>query len=65
MDQTQFNRDYKITDSELSEFSGLLCTYMTRDLSEFIIYGVTAEDISALRTLQENFENFPQDSVSK
>ena len=65
MDQTQFNRDYKITDSELSEFSGLLCTYMTRDLSEFITYGVTAEDISALRTLQENFENFPQDSVSK
>ena len=65
MEQEQIKRDYTITDSELTVFSQQLCGYITRDLSEFTIYGVTAANVTALKALGDVFEYFPLDSAFK
>ena len=65
MEQEQIKRDYTITDSELTVFSQQLCGYITRDISEFTIYGVTAANVTALKALGDAFEYFPLDSVYK
>ena len=65
MDQEQIMRDYKLTDSELTVFSQQLCGYITRDISEFTDYGVTAANVTALKALGDAFEYFPLDAVYK
>ena len=65
MDQDQIMRDYRITDSELTVFSQQLCGYITRDISEFTDYGVTAANVTALKALGDAFEYFPIDSEFK
>ena len=46
-------RDYKLTDPELAMFASNLASALTRDLSDFAFYGLTAEkNQTAKRTLR-------------
>lgn len=65
MNTEELNRSYSMTDSELTVFVQNLCVSMTRDLAEFELYGITATDIAALKTLDDAFEQFPLDSLLK
>ena len=60
--QNEF-RNYKLTDPELCMYTSNLCMYLTRDLSELSIFGVTAPKIAALKALGDAFEVFPSDGV--
>ena len=56
-------RNYNLTDPELCMYTSNLCMYMTRDLSDLSIFGVTAPKIAALKALGDAFELFPSDEV--
>ena len=43
-------RIYNLTDAELITFTTSLVNYLTRDLSDFALYGLTAEKITQLKT---------------
>ena len=55
-------RDYKLTDPELAMFASNLASALTRDLSDFAFYGLTAEKIAQLTALCDEFEMFPTDA---
>ena len=54
-------RDYTLTDAELCMFTSNLVVTMTRDATEFAAKGVDALAITALETLGDAFEVFPND----
>ena len=54
-------REYRITDSELTMFGQHICDSITRDITEFGVYGVVAADVTALQALIDAFELFPTD----
>ena len=55
------NRNYNLQDNELIIFANSLINYLTRDLTDFVVFGLTAEKIAALKTQKEQFEAFPPD----
>ena len=56
-------RNYNLTDAELCMYTSNLCMYLTRDLSELSIFGVSEPKITALKALGDAFEVFPSDVV--
>jgi len=54
-------RTYNMTDAELAMFTSNLIVFMTRDATEFAAKGVDALAITALETLGDAFEVFPND----
>lgn len=54
-------RDYRITDAELCSFTFNLINSMTRDDTEFTARGVTSVERTALETLADAFQSFPND----
>lgn len=65
MSNSVLQRNYLITDSKLSMFSSMICSFLERDLSELLDFGVTQEKISALNELIDEFKVFPTDSYVK
>ena len=63
MSATIVSRNYNLTDAELITFTTSLVNYLTRDLSDFALYGLTAEKITQLKTSNQQFEVFPTDIV--
>ncbi|MCX6154073.1 MAG: hypothetical protein NT007_07935 [Candidatus Kapabacteria bacterium] len=56
---SNFQRNYNFTDGELRMFLSNLCNFMTRDLSDLAIFGVTALSVKSLETLGNTFEVLP------
>lgn len=56
------NRDYTISDADLTMFVSNLVQTMTRDIAEFADYGVTAANVTTLQSLGNQFELFPPDT---
>ena len=56
-------RNYNLTDAELCMYTSNLCVFLTRDLSELSVFGVSAAKITALKALGDAFEVFPSDVV--
>lgn len=56
-------RNYNLTDAELCMYTSNLCMYLTRDLADLSIFGVSAAKITALKALGDAFEVFPSDVV--
>lgn len=54
-------RSYNLLDADLCMYVSNLCNYMTRDLTDLSIFGVTAAKITALKALGNTFEAFPTD----
>ncbi len=61
MSNDSLKRDYHITDPELTMFGQHICDSITRDITEFGVYGVVAADVTALQALIDAFELFPSD----
>lgn len=61
MSNEQFCRDYRITDSELTVFTQHICDSMTRDLTLFANYGITAANVTTMQSMCDAFEVFPTD----
>ena len=57
------HRNYIIADSELCMFVSNFCNFAARDLSDFEIYGLTAEKIGSIKALGDEFERFPTDAA--
>lgn len=54
-------RDYKMTDSELCLLTPKICMFLTRDLADLGDFGISAQKITELKTLANEFEYFPDD----
>lgn len=59
------DRDYRLSDSELSLFASNLITFMTRDSVEFTARGINSAAITALGDKEDEFEAFPTDAEYK
>ncbi|MCX6153678.1 MAG: hypothetical protein NT007_05930 [Candidatus Kapabacteria bacterium] len=46
-----FNRTYSMSDANLCMFVSNLISFLTRNHTEFALYGVDAGDVTALETL--------------
>lgn len=55
-------RNYRISDSELIQFTDALAMNVTRDLTDFGTRGVTADTVTALMAKRETFVACPMDS---
>ncbi|MCX6155223.1 MAG: hypothetical protein NT007_13800 [Candidatus Kapabacteria bacterium] len=54
-------RDYRFDDPDLIEFTQHVCDSMTRDITNFGVFGITALAVTNLETLVSAFEIFPTD----
>ena len=54
-------REYRMSDSELCLLTAKICMFLTRDLTDLQDFGVTAQKITDLKTLANEFEYFPDD----
>jgi hypothetical protein len=63
MANSDTKRDYLMTDGELTAFTQLVCSNITRDILEFTPYAVTPLLVTNLQTLCDAFEVFPSDDI--
>ena len=56
-------RNYNISDAELCMFTSNLCNSLTRNLADLSKFGLTAQKISELKALGDEFEVFMSDEV--
>ncbi len=63
MKDKEAKRNYKLSDTDLCQYVGDLCGFMTRDIVEFQNFNIDATAVSALQTLGDAFELFPPDEV--
>lgn len=61
MDARELKRNYDMSDGELVIFAGILETNMSRDSTEFALWGVDAADITALNAKVDEFEAIESD----
>lgn len=61
MSTEKYNRNYKMSDADLCMFTSNLVMFLTRDVSDLTIFGVTAPKIAALKALGDQLEVFPAD----
>ena len=61
MRSQNIQRDYRMTDSEMSVLASKICTYLTRDLADLLDFGITTQKIADLKALISEFQNFPDD----
>ena len=54
-------REYRMSDSELCLLTAKICMFLTRDLTDLQDFGITAQKITDLKTLANEFEYFPDD----
>ncbi|MCX6153560.1 MAG: hypothetical protein NT007_05325 [Candidatus Kapabacteria bacterium] len=54
-------RDYRINDSDLTNFTQHVCDSMDRDITNFGVFGITSLAVDNLQTLCDAFEIFPTD----
>ena len=52
-------RKYNMTDAELSYLASVLVSFLTRDLTDLVKFGLTTEKISNLQAMQDAFEVMP------
>ncbi|MBX3043248.1 MAG: hypothetical protein KF896_05990 [Ignavibacteriae bacterium] len=63
MENSIIVRKYNLSDGDLALFANTLVIAMTRDLTEFESYGVTALKISDLNDLIDEFQALPDDDI--
>ena len=63
MSNNSNRRNYNMLDAELCMFTSNLCNFMTRDLSDLAIFGITTAKIASLKALGDAFELFPSDGM--
>ena len=56
-------RNYNLLDSELCMFTSNLCNFLTRDLADLSVLGLTAPMITSLKALGDAFEIYPPDAT--
>ena len=56
-------RNYRMLDAELCMFTSNLCNFLTRDLDDLSILGLTEDMIDDLKSLGDTFEVFPPDET--
>ncbi len=56
-------RNYNMFDAELCMFTSNLCNFLTRDLNDLSILGLTEDMIDDLKSLGDTFEVFPPDET--
>jgi hypothetical protein len=55
MADNPIKRKYNFIDAELYMITSNLCNRLARDISEFMVFGLTAQDIENLKTLNDSF----------
>jgi len=65
MNVVPIQRNYNLQDSELITFASALAGFMTRDITEFGGFSITAADVTALSAKEDEFEAYPTDNELK